>query len=115
MGTDNTMIKMQIVMNDDKIAREGTYNVGKLHASIDDFMVKKLGLEKGDGGFYYGRGTRSDYSHFGIAMTTLGKKQWFMENVDTWLYFNNDDSTDPDDYDVEDFKDFCQRRYFSAV
>jgi hypothetical protein len=115
MGTDDTMIKMQIVMDDDKIVREGIYNVNKLHASIDDFMVSSLGLVKGDGGFYYGRGASSDYSHFGIAMTTLGKKQWFMDNVDTWLYFNNDDSTNPEDFDIEDFKEFCQRRYFAAA
>ena len=105
------MIKMQIVMDDNKIAREGKYNSKKLYASLDAFMVAKLGFQKGDGGFYYGKGTRNDYSHFGIAMTTLGKKQWFMDNVDTWLYFNSDDSNDPNDFEIEDFKEFCQRRY----
>ncbi|MDR1357785.1 MAG: hypothetical protein LBJ48_00285 [Coriobacteriales bacterium] len=105
------MIKMQIVMDDDKIAREGKYNLGKLHTSLDDFMVAKLGFSKGDGGFYVGRGAGSDYSRFGVAMTTLGKKQWFMDNVATWLYFNSDDANDPEDFEVEDFKEFCQRRY----
>jgi hypothetical protein len=109
------MIKMQIVMDDDKIVREGKYSAVKLHASIDDFMVEKLGFQKGSDGFYYGRGTRSDYSHFGIAMTTLGKKRWFMDNVDIWLYFNSDDSTDPDDFDIEDFKEFCQQRYLALA
>jgi hypothetical protein len=44
-------------------------------------------------------------------MTTLGKKSWFMDNVNTWLYFNSDDSSDPDDFAVEDFKEFCSSRY----
>jgi hypothetical protein len=105
------VIKMQIVMDDEKILSEGKYNLEKLLASLDDFMVAKLGLRKGDDGFYCGRGAHSDYSHFGIAMTTLGKKTWFMDNVDTWLYYNSDDSDNPDDFVIEDFKEFCQQRY----
>ena len=74
------MIKMQIVMDDDKIVRDGKYNPNKLHASLDDFMVKKLGFQKGNEGFYYGSGNHNDYSHFGVAMTTLGKNNglWIM-------------------------------------
>jgi virulence-associated protein VapD len=102
---------MQIIMDEGKIIKEGKYNLKKLYASLDDFLVSKLGFEKISDNFYCGRGTRNDYAHFGVAMTTLGKKQWFMENVDTWLYFNSDDSNDPDDFDVEDFKEFCQQRY----
>jgi hypothetical protein len=105
------MIKMQIVLDDEKIAREGKYNLEKLHLSLDDFLVSKLGFSKGPDGFYFGSGSRSDYSHFGVAMTTLGKKSWFMDNVDTWLYFNSDDSADPDDFEVEDFKEFCREHY----
>jgi hypothetical protein len=44
-------------------------------------------------------------------MTTLGKKRWFMDNVDTWLYFNSEDSEDPTDYVVEDFKETCLEYY----
>jgi hypothetical protein len=105
------MIKMQIVMDDQKIAQEGKYNLNKLHSSLDDFLVSKLGFTKGDNGFYFGGGTRNDYSHFGVAMTTLGKKSWFMDNVNTWLYYNSDDSSDPDDFAIEDFKEFCFNRY----
>lgn len=105
------MIKMQIVLDDQKIAHEGKYNLKKLHASLDDFLVTKLGFNKGEDGFYYGKGVGSDYSHFGVAMTTLGKKSWFMDNVIIWLYYNNDDSSDPDDFVIEDFKEFCSTRY----
>jgi hypothetical protein len=98
-------------MDNAKIELEGRYNQEKLNAALEEFLVSKLGLRKGEDGFYYGRGTRSDYAHFGAAMTTLGKKSWFMDNVDTWLYFNSDDRDDPEDFEVEDFKEFCQQRY----
>jgi hypothetical protein len=52
------MIKMQIVLDDKKIAREGKYNLDKLHASLDDFLVSKLGFSKGADGFYLGSGYR---------------------------------------------------------
>jgi hypothetical protein len=33
-----------------------------------------------------------------------------MDNVKTWLYFNSDDSDDPEDFAI-DFKDFCLHKY----
>jgi hypothetical protein len=42
-----------------------------------------------------------------LAFNTLRKKDWFLDNVKTWLYFNSDASDDPDDFVVEDFKAFC--------
>jgi hypothetical protein len=109
------MIKMQIILNERKIAREGKYSLEKLHATLDNFLVSQLGFSKGVNGFYFGSGARSDYSHFGVAMTTLGKKAWFMDNVDTWLYFNSDDSLNPEDYAVEDFKEFCLQHYQASA
>jgi hypothetical protein len=50
-----------------------------------------------------------------IAMWTLGQKPWFMDNVKTWLYFNSEDSDDPNDFLVEDFKDFCAQKYVRSV
>ena len=52
------------------------------------------------------------FGNFGIAMTTLGNKRWFMENVDTWLYFYSEDSEDPDDFVIEDFKEMCLKYYY---
>jgi hypothetical protein len=60
-GLDVEMIKMQIVMDEDKIIQEGKYNLKKLYVSLDDFLVSKLGFEKSSDGFYCGRGTRNDY------------------------------------------------------
>jgi hypothetical protein len=101
------MIKMQIVMDDDKIRRQEQYNVDKIYKTLDSFLVGKLGLQKADDGFYLGRGDRKDFSYFGLAFNTLRKKEWFLDNVETWLYFNSDASDDPNDFVIEDFKAFC--------
>ena len=106
------MIKMQIVMDDAKLRRDGKYNVEKIHCAIDSYMVSNLGFCKAADGFYLGDGGRTDFSYFGLAFNTLRKEQWFLDNVKTWLYFNSDASDDPDDFVVEDFKQFCLERQF---
>ena len=87
------MIKMQIVMDDSKIALEGKYDREKLHASIDGFLVSRLGFRKGDNGFYYGSGSGNDYSRFGIAMTTLGKKRASATGNGRDIYLSNPKAT----------------------
>ena len=73
--------------------------------------MEQLHLQKGEDGFYLGSGAKGDFGNFGLAMWTLGKKAWFMDNVMTWLYFNSEDSDDPDDFVIEDFKAFCAQNY----
>jgi hypothetical protein len=105
------MIKMQILMDEKKIQGEGKYTLSNIYTTLDDFFVNRLNFRKEDKGFYSGTGLSNDFANFGIAMTTLGKKRWFMDNVDTWLYFNSEDSEDPNDYVIEDFKETCLTYY----
>jgi hypothetical protein len=102
---------MQIVMDEKKIEREGKYRLEDIYKALDDYFVKELSIPKSKSGFYVGTGAKGDFGNFGLAMWTLGKKDWFMDNVDTWLYFNSEDSDDPEDYVIEDFKEFCQGNY----
>ncbi|MDR3307448.1 MAG: hypothetical protein LBS58_00920 [Coriobacteriales bacterium] len=104
------MIKMQIVMDDDKLRRDGKYSPAKIQATIDNYMVLDLGFAKAANGFYLGSGNKTDFSYFGLAFNTFRKKNWFVDNVNTWLYFNSDASDDPNDFAVEDFKEFCRER-----
>lgn len=101
------MIKMQIVMDDDKIAREQHYTVEKIHDALDSYFINKLGMQKGSDGFYLGTGSSKDFSRFGLAYGSLSEKDWFLDNVKTWLYYNSDASYDPNDFVVEDFKEHC--------
>jgi hypothetical protein len=109
------MIKMQIKMDEKKIQREGHYSLQKIYGTLDDYFVNRLNTKKEGNGFYVGTDSPSDFGNFGLAMVTLGKKPWFMENVDTWLYFNSDDSEDPEDYVVEDFKKTCLERLYTIT
>jgi hypothetical protein len=109
------MIKMQIKLNDNKIEQGGRYSLERIYAALDDYLVSQLHFEKSGDGFYLGTGLPDDFGNFGLAMVTLGKKPWFMDNVETWLYFNSEDSDDPNDFAVEDFKEFCQAHYQAAA
>jgi hypothetical protein len=109
------MIKMQIKMDEGKIRSAGRYSLERVYGTLDDYLVNNLGFAKDCDGFYLGTGSPDDFGNFGLAMVTLGKKGWFMDNVDTWLYFNSDDSADPADFVVEDFKEFCLKRYQTSA
>jgi hypothetical protein len=108
------MIKMQILMDDEKIVREKRYNVNKVHDALDTLFTEKLGMRKDSDGFYLGAGTSHDFSRFGLAYSTLSEKDWFLDNVKVWLYYNSDASYDPDDFVVEDFKEHCLRKLARA-
>ncbi|MDR1183597.1 MAG: hypothetical protein LBK67_02230 [Coriobacteriales bacterium] len=78
-------------------------------------IIRQRVFAKDADGFYLGTGSPDDFGNFGLAMVTLGKKDWFMDNVNTWLYFNSEDSDDPEDFVIEDFKEFCRERYLVGV
>ena len=105
------MIKMQIIMDEDKILREKKFSLEKMYGVLDSFFINTLHLKKGKDGFYLGSNARSDFGSFGRAMWTLSEKDWFLDNVKTWLYFNSDDSDDPDDFVIEDFREYCIKKY----
>jgi hypothetical protein len=104
------MLKVQLLMDDDKITSERKYDVGKIHHAVDGVLTEKYGLLKGKDGFYLGRGGASDYANFWNAILLLKDQPWFLENVKTWLWFNSDDSADPSDFAVEDLREHYAAR-----
>ena len=56
------MKKMQIVLDEDKIRREGAFDPVALQAGVDDLLVGRYGLVKGEGGFYYENGRKTAFS-----------------------------------------------------
>jgi hypothetical protein len=109
------MIKQQIVMDAERIAQDGKYDPAKVQAFVDDFMTSRVGFNKGADGFYVGSGTREDFARAGFAMTSLRQKPWFMQYVKTWLHFNSDDSDDPEDFAIEDFREYNLNHYSMSV
>jgi virulence-associated protein VapD len=98
------MLKIQVLMDDNKIVSEDKYDVSKVHRAVDSVFTEKYGLVKAQDGFYLERGNESDYANFWNAILLLKDQPWFLDNVKTWLWFNSDDSPDPADFVVEDLQ-----------
>jgi hypothetical protein len=67
-------------------------------------FVDEYGLVKGDNGFYLESGGKDDFVDFFGAILLLKDEEWFMDNVKTWLWFNSDDSANPEDFAIDDIK-----------
>jgi hypothetical protein len=104
------MLKIQVIMDDSKIRREGLYDVRKIHRAVDSVFVDEYGLVKGEGGFYLESGVKDDFVDFFGAILLLKDEEWFIDNVETWLWFNSDDSPDPEDFAIEDIKEHYLRK-----
>ena len=51
---------------------------------------------------YCGTGMARDYGTFGRIITTLKDKEWFMNYLVKWLWYNSDDGENETDFTVED-------------
>ena len=99
------MLKMQLIMDINKIRREKLYDADKISYAIDSLLSTEYGLIKGSNGFYMESGKCDDYTNFWGAILLLKDEKWFLDNVKTWLWFNSDDSENPDDFAIEDLRE----------
>ena len=95
---------MQLIMDSEKIRRENKLNCDKVNQAIDGLLLSEYKFIKTSDGFYLERGNANDYTNFWCAILLLKDEDWFMDNVKTWLWYNSDDSDDPDDFVIEDLK-----------
>jgi hypothetical protein len=98
------MQKVQVVLDEKKIRDEKRYSLTKIHKAVDSVFVDRYSLVKGSDGFYLESGKKDDYVDFLSAILLLKDQGWFMDNLKTWLWFNSDDSSDPEDFAVEDIR-----------
>lgn len=109
------MQKVQVVLDEQKIAREGQYSISKIAQAVDNVFVERFGLIKGQEGFYHESKLGNDFSNFWGAILLLKDQDWFMDNILTWLWFNSDDSSNPDDFAIEDIKSHYQSKYKTSA
>ena len=98
------MIKMIIEMDDNKINMSGKYTTDQIYSALDRIFDKR-GMDRIDTGRgieYVGHNLSTDFAYFGKIMLGLKEQEWFMDNANTWLYCNSDDSDDPNDFNEED-------------
>lgn len=112
------MLKMLICMNQDKINAEGKYNLDNIHETINTLFLN-LGLSsmRNTSGqwVYRDNGDMRDYGRFGRVVNTLKRQAWFMDNVETWRFYDSDDSDNPEDFNEEDLLSHYQKKQIMRV
>ena len=62
--------------------------------SVIEELFRKLDLirlESEPGILLYGdRGRDCDFSYFGLAIRELKNEKWFLENVDAWIFYEDE-------------------------
>ena len=56
--------------------------------------------------FYYGNNLSSDYNVLSSILIYLKDKDWFILNIDSWIWFNSDNGITEEDYQIEDILEY---------
>lgn len=103
------MLKLEIVLDKEKIEAEGKYDWVAMQAILDE-IFKQQGLIKSDVGIYVGSGSSNDFTNFWRITWAIAETECFMNNVKKWVWYNSDDSKDENDFAAEDIIEFCKSR-----
>ena len=107
------MLKLEIKLNKQKIETVQEVTLGELQRKLD-WMFAEWDLPKeelADGTmFYVGKGRPRDYGAFGLLIMTLHEKEWFMNYVERWVWYNSDDGRTEEDYSIEDVLYFFTKK-----
>ena len=83
------MIKVKIVLDEEKIIQERKYNLEKMWKAIDAaFLSKNIRIE--EKGLYAGTDHPHDFANFGRICVDLGHSDWFLHCVKEWIWYNYD-------------------------
>lgn len=78
----------RIVMDEDKIRKEGKYDLNKLYQNIDE-LAEHAGLIKKNKYTYICQGNEKDLAALGIFnFMNLVKQEWFTKNVKEWIWID---------------------------
>ena len=95
---------VEIIMDDEKIKRDGVYDLNDAHHIIDDLFINRKGLRK-EGNFYI---DDNPYDSAGVGMACIfifARKQWFRDNVKEMRWYRDIRHYGLDrDYHIEDIK-----------
>lgn len=85
------MMKMLVVMNEDKISREGKYDLGKINAYLEKLFLKR-GMTQDEDNWYI----NGNFTTCGSLIVKLSSTEWFIDNVEQWLWHDTDDGSTED-------------------
>ena len=91
----------RIVMDEDKIRREGKYDLDKVYQNIDE-LAEYAGLIKKNKYTYICQGNEKDLAALAIFnFHKLVEAEWFTKNVKEWTWINKEEG---DENLIEHFK-----------
>ena len=78
----------RIVLDEEKIIKEGKYDLNKLYQNIDE-LAEHAGLIKKNKYTYICQGNEKDLAALGIFnFMNLVEKEWFTKNVKEWTWID---------------------------
>lgn len=97
------MMKMLIELDENKIMSDGKYDLDKINSYLSKAFAKR-NMQKEASNWY----TNGTFTNCGSLILTLSQKDWFIENVKQWLWYDEDDDS------IEDLKAHYKKEILSA-
>jgi hypothetical protein len=84
------MVKVEIVLDEEKVKKEGKYNLDEMYKAIDDLFLS-YGADRCEsenkGVAYCSQSGEKDLAVIGGAVSELEDEQWFVNSVTLWQWF----------------------------
>ena len=91
----------RIVLDEEKIIKEGKYDLNKLYQNIDE-IAEYVGLIKKNKYTYICQGNERDLASLAVFnFQKLIEKEWFTKNIKEWVWINKEEG---DENLIEHFK-----------
>ena len=102
---EDVMLKLEIKLDEKKILDDQRYKADSIYQALEKaflrYNLKKI--QEPDGTIcFMGTGNPKDYGAFGCIITSLKEKEWFMDYVTKWVWYNSDDVESEDEFAIED-------------
>ena len=108
------MIKIEIEIDAEKARRECKYTPESMMRCLDDnFAAYNFPILEADEfrRVYRDSGnTRNDFGLMGMLIGNFAECEWFYKSAKRIVWYDNEESDDPDDWNVEDFIEALKRQ-----
>jgi hypothetical protein len=103
------MWKVEVLLDEDKIVKEGEYALDDIYSAIDKAFVNGANMERhwveDDGTRVYIAPNLKSQDHFamiGAKIIAFMEAEWFIGNALKFIMGNSNGSSDPNDFSRED-------------
>ena len=86
------MLGTKFVLDEEKIQRDGKYDLDRIYELIEQIATTRAKLTKIDKNHYVFKGEKDAPAYLGILVYNhLAEYDWFMANVKEWLWLDDDE------------------------